>query len=248
MAIAGSIFLIAWANYMRVNANSEKLIVEIDQTDEPALVSEEEVKTEILEEIPAVIGSSAKNIKLEEIEKQVSRNTQLTDVKAFLDISGNIHVKAKPRKAILRIFDENGAHLYLGEDKIIMDHSLSQSHRILVANGNIPHLNSERRMNILKQEEALPEIYDQLYKLANLIEEDEFLNTLINQIYIKKDQKAILTPKLGVKKIEFGSLIHMEEKLFNLKAFYLYGNQKVDWQKYDAINIEFENQIVCSKK
>ncbi len=248
VALSGSIYLVAWTNYMRVNTHSEKLIVAIEETDYPALISEEDVKSKILEEIPSVIGSSAKNIKLEEIEGQVAGNTQLSDVKAFLDISGNIHVKAKPRKAILRIFDESGAHLYLGEDKILMDHSLTQSHRILVANGNISHLNSEQRQKILIKEVQLPELYDQLYNLALLIEEDDFLNTLINQIYIKKDQKAILTPKLGVKKIEFGALEHMEEKLFKLKAFYLQGNQKVDWQKYNAINIEYENQIVCSKK
>lgn len=248
VVVLGTTYLVIWTNFKRVNANSEDLIVNIKQTDYPSLITEEEVKTNILEEIPAVIGASAKNIKLEKIEEQVAYNTQLTGVKAFLDISGNIHIKAKPRKAVLRIFDEKGQHTYLGEDMILMDNSLSQSHRILVANGNILHLNLEQRRKVLLQEENLPEIYHQLYELANMIEEDEFLNTLINQVYIKKNQKAILTPKLGVKKIEFGKLDNMEQKLSNLKAFYLHGNKKVDWQKYKSINVEFENQIVCSKK
>lgn len=248
VVVLGTTYLVLWTNFQRLNTNSEDLIVDIRQTNYPSLITEEEVKTNILEEIPAVIGASAKNIKLEKIEEQVAYNTQLTGVKAFLDISGNIHIKAKPRKAVLRIFDNKGHHAYLGEELILMENSLSQSHRILVANGNIPHLNTEQRRQVLMGMEELPEIYHQLYELARLIEEDEFLNTLINQIYIKKNQKAILTPKVGVKKIEFGRLQNMEEKLFNLKAFYLNGNKKVDWQKYRSINIEFENQIVCSKK
>lgn len=248
VVVLGIVYLIVWSNFMRLNTNSENLIVEIKKTDYPTLITAEEVKTNILEEIPSVIGASAKNIKLEKIEDQVAFNTQLTGVKAFLDISGNIHIKAKARKAVLRIFDEKGYHSYLGEDMILMENSLSRSHRILVANGNIPHLNAEQRKKVLKNEEELPGVYHQLYELANMIEDDEFLNTLINQIYIKKNQAAILTPKVGVKKIEFGQLENMEEKLFNLKAFYLHGNKKVDWQKYDAINIEYKNQIVCSKK
>lgn len=246
--LLGVVYLIVWSNFMRLHTNSEDLVVDIKKTDYPSLITEEEVKTNILEEIPAVIGTSAKNIQLEKIEEQVAYNTQLAGVKAFLDIAGNIHIKAKPRKAILRIFDEKGYHSYLGEDMILMENSLSKSHRILVANGNIPHLNQEVRLRVLKGEKELPKIYHQLYELSNLIEEDEFLNTLINQIYIRKNQKAILTPKLGVKKIEFGKLENMEEKLFNIKALYLNGNKKVDWQKYDAINVEYENQIVCSKK
>ena len=248
VVISGIIYLILWTNLLRMNTNSQELIVDIKRTDYPSLISEEEVKTNILKEIPAVIGASAKNIKLEKIEEQINYNTQLTNVKAFLDIGGDIHIKANPRRAVLRIFDKNGSPAYLGEDMILMDNSLSRSHRILVANGDIPHLNSEQRRKVLMKEEDLPMTYHLLYELTNIIEKDEFLNTLINQIYIKKNQKAILTPKLGVKKIEFGKLENMEEKLFNLKAFYLHGSKKIDWQKYSAINIEYENQIVCSKK
>jgi len=248
MVVLGIIYLIVWSNLMRLNTNSEDLVVDIKKTDYQPLITAEEVKTQILKEIPGVIGASAENIKLEKIEDEVAFNTQLTDVKAFLDIAGKVHINAKPRKAILRIFDEKGYHSYLGEDMILMENSLSRSYRILVANGNIPHLNAEQRWKVLLNEETLPEIYHQLYQLANIIEEDEFLNTLINQIYITKNQKAILTPKVGVKKIEFGRLENMEEKLFNLKALYLHGNKKVDWQKYEAINVEYKNQIVCSKK
>lgn len=248
MMLLGIIFLLIWSNIKRMNTNSEDLIVDIKKTDYPSLITEAEVKSNILEEIPSVLGASAKNIELEKIEEQVSYNTQLAGVRAFLDISGNVHIKAEPRKPILRIFDDKGYHSYLGEDMILMENSLSRSHRILVANGNIPHLNKEAKIKVLKHQEELPKIYHQLYKLANLIEKDEFLNTLINQIYIRNNQKAILTPKLGVKKIEFGKLENMEEKLFKIKALYLHGNKKVDWQKYNAINVEYENQIVCSKK
>jgi cell division protein FtsQ len=80
------------------------------------------------------------------------------------------------------------------------------------------------------------------------IHEDAFLDALIDQIYVTKHQELILTPKVGVRKIFFGKAKNIDEKLFNLKAFYLHGKSKIDWQKYSSINIKYRNQIVCSKK
>ena len=157
-------------------------------------------------------------------------------------------IKAKPREAILRIFDHKGHHLYLGKDKILMDNSLESSHRLIVANGNIPHINNEERIQILKGKTELPEIYYHLYDFVNKIHEDEFLEALIDQIYIDKKGQIELTPKIGVKKICFGGFENSEEKFFNLKTFYLNGKDRIDWQKYQSINIKYKNQIVCSKK
>lgn len=246
--VVATIILLIWTNIYRAHSHSNEIKVTLKQADFPALTTSDRIRSHILESIPGVLGQTIKNVELEKIEDVVAQNAQLADVRAYLNIDGQINITAKPRKAILRIFDEKGNHLYLGDGNILMENSISHSHRIIVANGHIPHLSSNQRENILHQTEEIPVIYQKLYELAQMIHDDDFLNALIDQIYITKNSEAILTPKLGIKKIEFGKLEEMENKLANLKAFYIQGKNKIDWQKYKSISIKYDNQIVCSKK
>lgn len=246
--LMATIALVIWTNIYRAHSHCNEIKVTLKTADFPALTTSDRIKSHVLESIPAVLGQSIQNVELEKIESVVAQNAQLTDVRAYLNIDGQINILAKPRRAILRIFDENGNHLYLGDGNILMENSISHSHRIIVANGHIPHLSDDQRDNILHQREEIPIIYQQLYELAQIIHNDEFLNALIDQIYITKNSEAILTPKMGIKKIEFGKLEEMENKLANLKAFYIQGKNKIDWQKYKSISIKYDNQIVCSKK
>ncbi len=227
---------------------TQDLKVEMAWSLNPTLASVDGVKKKILDKSPHIVGQRIENLKLEEIESKVAENSQFTDVRAFLKINGDIVMKLKSRKAILRVFDEKGYNLYLGKGKVLMGTSLSNSQRLLVASGHLPYLSPEEKIRVLNDERKLPQIYSDVYDLAELIHDDEFLDALIDQIYITKKGEAELIPKIGVKLIEFGNFENMEKKLENLKTFYINGKDIVDWQKYRSINIKFDNQVVCSKK
>lgn len=243
-----SMGLVVWANIEHSNSNCTDIKVELKSTDYPALTSKDAIKTNILESMPALIGQSTKKIELEELEKHVAQNNRLSNVKAFLNLNGVISIKAHPRKAILRIFDSKGQNLYLGSEQVLMNNSSEHTQRIIVASGHITHLSNEERKRVLSGKESLPSIYKDLYEIANYIHKDDFLDALIDQIYVNKNQDLDLTPKVGVRKIYFGKAENIEEKLENLKAFYINGKNKIDWRKYKSINIKYRNQIVCSKK
>ena len=240
--------VVIWANIERSNSHCTDIEIKMKATDYPSLTSSAAIKTNILETMPALIGQSVKNIELDELEQFVSLNSRLGEVKAFLNMNGIISIKVKPRQAVLRIFDKKGQNLYLGNDQVLMNSTVDHTQRILVANGHIPHLSKEEKYDVLNGDLDLPSIYSNLYSLAKLIHQDEFLDALIDQIYVTKNQEFDLTPKVGVKTIHFGKAENIEEKLENLRIFYINGQDKIDWQKYRSINIKFRNQIVCSKK
>lgn len=242
------IAILIWANVERANSHSSDLQVKMMKTDYPSLISTEKIHSHILETMPTMLGQSARNIQLSEIEKNICQNAQLSDVRTYMGIDGLINIKVKPRKAILRIFDEKGENLYLAEGMVLMRTSLDQSLRILVASGHIPHLSNQELQDILDKKTEIPKTYQLLYELSIKIRDDEFLEALIDQIYVAESGQIELTPKLGVKNIVFGEMKDMDKKLENLKAFYIKGRDLVDWQKYKSINIKYDNQIVCSKK
>ena len=48
--------------------------------------------------------------------------------------------------------------------------------------------------------------------------------------------------------VYLGKLENFEDKLARLKEFYKKGLNRVGWNKYSRINLEFNNQIICTKR
>ncbi len=243
-----TIVLVVWANMEHSRSNCSDININMHRKDYPALTSEEAIKTNILKKMPTIIGQSLSTMDLQSIENLVKSNSQLEQVKAFLNINGDLLINVSPRKAILHIFDAKGQNLYLGEDLYLMNNSPTHTQRIMVASGHIPYLTEAERKQLVSGQKQIPKIYTQLYDLAKQIRQDPFLETLIDQIYVYESGEVELTPKVGVKRIYFGKINHIEEKLLNLKAFYINGKNQVDWQVYQSINLKYSKQIVCSKK
>ena len=51
-----------------------------------------------------------------------------------------------------------------------------------------------------------------------------------------------------LKYVYLGKLENFENKLARLKEFYQKGLNQVGWNKYSRINLEFSNQIICTKR
>ena len=53
---------------------------------------------------------------------------------------------------------------------------------------------------------------------------------------------------MGNHLIYLGKLNHFESKLERVKVFYEKALNRVGWNKYSRINVEFDNQIICTKR
>jgi cell division protein FtsQ len=57
-----------------------------------------------------------------------------------------------------------------------------------------------------------------------------------------------MVPRVGNHIIEFGEAENIEEKLDKLYTFYLNGMNKIGWNKYSKLNIEFGNKVICTQR
>ena len=89
---------------------------------------------------------------------------------------------------------------------------------------------------------------NELYKFALYLQDNEFWNDQIEQIYVDADKNVELIPRVGNHRIILGSFDNFPEKLDNLKLFYEQAIPKVGWEKYSTINLKYKNQIVCTKR
>lgn len=91
-----------------------------------------------------------------------------------------------------------------------------------------------------------------LVELAQFIEDDEFWNSQIEQIYVSRDKHRRhvleLVPRVGDHIVYLGSIDNYEKKFSHLKEFYEKALSSVGWNKYARIDLQYDNQVICTKK
>jgi cell division protein FtsQ len=102
---------------------------------------------------------------------------------------------------------------------------------ILVATGNI---SKRYAQNVLS-------------KVANKIVSNSFWRNQTVQLNVLPNQTLEMVPRVGDHIVFLGSPNNIENKLERLRKFYIYGLNKAGWNKYNYINVEFNNQIICKR-
>ena len=96
----------------------------------------------------------------------------------------------------------------------------------------------QRKKHILKD----------IFELTNIILEDDFLQPMMEQIYVNSTNEYELSPNIGDQKIILGKLDNIDNKIFHLKTFYKEALPYKGWQKYKTINLKFKGQVVAGKR
>ncbi len=92
------------------------------------------------------------------------------------------------------------------------------------------------------------EKYKKLIELRQYVLADALLKYQIIQIHIDNYNDIILIPRIGDHTITLGNFNNLRQKLNNLLLFYNKEFSVYTWDSYKDINLNFRNQIVCTKK
>ena len=170
-------------------------------------------------------------INTDRIENELLKNEMIARVEAYKTPSGMIKLEVEQKIPILRVISPRGNY-YVDNLGSTMPVSRRYVAHVPVVSGYV------------EKELAVTD----LYKFALFLQENEFWNDQIEQIYVYPDNDIELIPRVGNHRIMLGTLDEFEEKLANLKLFYEQAIPKVGWEKYSMINLKYKNQIVCTKK
>jgi len=225
--------------------------VSVINTTNHSFVDPEKLKKEIIAQISTIEGQPVRGSLLKEIKQFVNKNPYVKKSSVFRTIDGNVTVHLTQREPLLRIFTSHRRGYYIDVDGRLMPLSNNYTARVPVAGGYIfSGYSKELDLNeVLVSKEATSgeRLLADLFRLATFISQDPFWSAFIDYIHVKPGNEFELTPKNGAHVVEFGTIDRMEEKFRNLEIFYLNGLAIAGWDKYSRLNVEFRNQVVCSK-
>ena len=165
-----------------------------------------------------------------EIEKALLKNEIIETSEVVHAISGKIIIAISQKMPILRVFSSGGSY-YVDKTGKTMPITPGQAIYVPVASGNI--------------EKSFAA--SDLYKFALFLQNNNFWNDQIEQIYVRSASDIEIIPRVGNHRIILGSLDDYEGKLERLRLFYEQAIPKMGWEKYSVINLKYKNQIVCTK-
>ena len=177
------------------------------------------------------IGRKMGEINTRLLEEELGQHPLIGNVECFRTTDNRIGIIVTQRVPILRVMAANGENYYVDNKGHAMPIPNSAAD-VVIATGNIT------------KDFATKE----LYEFGLFIQSDPLWKAQIQQINVTPIKELELIPRVGEHIIFLGKPGNYEEKFDRLKTFYRKGLNEVGWNKYSRISLEFNNQIICTKK
>ncbi len=186
-------------------------------------------KDSILKLLPSSFLNK-KSVDINYLESLVNSNGFIKNADAYVSIEGDLIIKVEQKNPIGRIISDD-ASFYIDDESKIMTTSKIHSSRVPV---------------IFNYSESFS--YDKIYGMCDLIDSDEFLKKNITRINFLKNNHIQLNFRDYDFDLVIGEYNNLKKKVKNFKAFYHAAIENESLGKYSKINLQFENQVVCSNK
>ena len=249
---AGVVVMMGFANVTHEIKRCRNISCRIDYRGGQPLLSENGLIAGIVKKFGKPQSQTIGEIDIAGINAYVRKNPYLENTDVKLTIEGDILIKARQCIPIVRYITPFGQQHYIDTKGRIMPVNQEYPYKILIATGQIesPLVDGKNIFSVPDKNQTLrsglKNLYD-LHQLAEIIRNDSTMNALIEQVDVAANGKLHLVTKAGSHIIYFGDTTDAAEKLENLKYFYKYGLVKTGWDKYRKLNLEYKNQIVCTK-
>jgi len=214
-----------------------------------ALISTEELKTEIQTSYPGLIGLEQDEVDINRIKTVLDNNPLIKNTNVHKTVDGIIKVKAEQRIPFLRIINEENASFLVDEIGVKMPVLLTNNPRLTLFTGRIQESLDGVTLAQLNVNPELRQqsILDEIFQLATFLESSDFWKHQVEHVYVNSEREFELVPRVGNHKILIGEAFEIANKLNRLELFYKETIGKEDWNEYAAIDLRFENQVVCKK-
>jgi len=192
------------------------------------------LKSETVNKLLIENNSNASTIRkdrldLNKLEQVLNAQEMIEKADVYVSIDGVLKAVVKQKTPIARVFNDEGS-FYIDSEGNTMPLSANFTARVPLVSGEI---NKKKNKD--------------LFKLFKIIYDDAFLRKNIIGIQIMPNGSVLMQNRNYDYQIDFGSLINIERKFQNYKAFF----QKVcldgSLNKYRIIDLRFTEQVVCTK-
>ena len=162
------------------------------------------------------------------LESTLNKNPIIEFAEVYVNVEGKLTAKVKQKTPIARVLGNNS--YYIDSNGGVMPLSKNYTERVPFVTGFV------KKSNL-----------DIVYKVADYVLKDEFLKQNVIEIHQNKNNSIDLKLRQTKFVVHLGQIKQLEKKISNLKAFYIKATKDKVLDKYSKVNLQFGNQVVCTK-
>lgn len=223
-----TIFLVGFTN-KRFDARRPERVNITFEGESKLFMTDSMVNKLLIQKNRNVSSFSYSEVDLNGIEHRLKNNPYVRDAQVYLTVNRTLEVEVTQKTPIARV-SANKA-FYLDEAGEKMPLSPNFSARVILIDGVMDKENEK-----------------ELYALVREINNDSFLKQIFIGVRCLGNNRFLLIPRKYDYEVYFGGAVDIKQKLKNYKAFFQYAEIKNLHDQYEKINLQFKNQIVCTKK
>lgn len=236
LGITGIAMLVAAVN-SKNNKVCKDINIEITGAGNNFFVDKKEVKR--LLDDAGVQGKSLEAINLQQIERSIEKDKWIANAELFFDNKNVLQVMVEENEPVARIFTAMGTSFYIDSACKPLPLSDKLSARVPM----FTSFPSERRVWKGADSQLMASIKD----MATFIQQDDFWKAQVAQIDITP-AGFDMVPTMGNHIVAFGKPENIEAKFDRLFSFYKQVWTKVGLEKYAKIDVQFDGQVVATKR
>ena len=209
----------------------ENIHLIVSDYDDFKFISDSDVRVQLQNSGVYPVGKLHSDIDLTEMEKCLLKLNMIKSVKCYFATNGDVNVSVTQRVPVFRV-QEEGRSYYIDNERKRMSTSIKFSAYVPVVTGNVNFGFATTN----------------LYDFVVYLQSESRWRSAFTQIYVYPDNKVELVPRVGDFVVKIGSLERYESKLEKLDKFLKVLPKYHSWDKYSVINLEFKDQVVCTKR
>lgn len=207
--------------------------VNIHIADEPTsgFLNPSEVKRLLNAQRAYPLAQPMQFVSTRQMEEVLRQSPFVESVECYKTQNGHVCINLTQRRPVLYVMTTKGEQYYIDDHGDVLPHSHHAGH-LLVATGDISRNYAQSKLGPIAQQ----------------IIDDQFWHDQTVQLNVLADGTLELVPRVGDHIVYLGQPVGIAKKLERLRKFYKYGLSHAGWDRYERINVEFDNQIICKKR
>ena len=181
------------------------------------------------------------------IQQNLEANPWIESNAAYIDLDGNLNVCFKEYEPQFRVFGKNGQSMYVTNKGIVVPSCNHYTPYVLIASGNFDLQNGANTYALCDTLERDRNILNALY-WHKAIKANPFIESCVGQLYCNSKNEFELTVKGLDARVIVGDTCLATDKLKRLEIFMKQRINRPDTQNMKIINLNYKNQIVCTKR
>lgn len=222
------VFLYAFTSSRNMTRNVDEVQIEFVDNKYPFL-THENVSKLLIQNKGGVTNVPKDILDLNKLETALNSNSIIKNAEVYVSVNGTFTAIIEQKKPIARV--NTNASYYIDDEGSYMPLSSNYAARVPLITGQIEKNN-----------------LNNVFKVAKKVYNDEVLKKHVVEIHQNEDKTIYLKLRQNNFKVDLGKVKQLDKKFDNLKVFYQKALKDKTLNTYSKVNLQFDNQVVCTKK